>query len=134
MVSIPAHVQDFLPGKLAWVATASPSGMPNATPKGTLRILDQFHVLFADLYSEKTRRNLQENSKVAVTVIDAASATGYQMKGTAEVISSGPLFEEALALLKDSPKEMPPLKYVVKITVEAVFDQSVGPFAGRQIA
>ena len=134
MVSIPKHVQDFLPGKLAWVATASLSGLPNATPKGTLRILDQFHVLFADLYSEKTRRNLLENNKVAVTVVDAASVTGYQIKGTAEVISSGPLFEEAAFLLKETPKEMPPLKYVVKITVEAVFDQSVGPFAGRQIA
>ena len=134
MVSIPKHVQDFLPGKLAWVATASNNGLPNLTPKGTLRILDQFHVLFADLYSEKTRRNLMENNKVAVTVVDAATATGYQIKGSAEVISSGPLFEETEFLLKESPKEMPPLKYVVKITVDAVFDQSVGPFAGRQIA
>ena len=134
MVSIPKHVQDFLPGKLAWVGTASGQGEPNVTPKGTLRILDQFHVLFADLYSEKTRRNLLQNNKVAVTVVDPASSTGYQIKGTAEVIGSGALFEETEALLRESPKEMPPLKYVVKITVEAVFDQSVGPFAGRQIA
>ncbi len=134
MVSIPKHVQDFLPGKLAWVATASSQGEPNVTPKGSVRILDQFHVLFADLYSEKTRRNLLQNNKVAVTVVDPASATGYQIKGTAEVIGSGPLFEEQEILLKASPREMPPLKYVVKIAVEAVFDQSVGPFAGRQIA
>ena len=134
MVSIPKHVQDFLPGKLAWVATASQNGLPNVTPKGTLRILDQFHVLFADLFSEKTRRNLLENNKVSVTVVDQGSATGYQIKGTAEIIDSGPLFEETQFLLKESPHPMPPLKYVVKITADAVFDQSVGPFAGRQIA
>ena len=134
MVSIPTYVLDFLPGKLAWVATASHSGLPNVTPKGTLRILDQFHVLFADLYSEKTRRNLLENNKVAVTVVDAATATGYQIKGTAEVIGSGPLFEETEFLLKESYKELPKLKYVVRITADAVFDQSVGPYAGRQIA
>jgi predicted pyridoxine 5'-phosphate oxidase superfamily flavin-nucleotide-binding protein len=134
MVSIPKHVQDFLPGKLAWVATASGNGEPNVTPKGSLRILDQFHVLFADLYSEKTRRNLLQNNKVAITVVDQASATGYQIKGTAEVIGSGPLFEETEVLLKGAPRELPPLKYVVKIEVEAVYDQSVGPFAGRQIA
>ena len=57
MVSIPKHVQDFLPGKLAWVATASQNGLPNLTPKGTLRILDQFHVLFADLDRKSTRLN-----------------------------------------------------------------------------
>ena len=32
MVSIPKHVQDFLPGKLAWVATAARDGEPNVTP------------------------------------------------------------------------------------------------------
>ena len=29
---------------------------------------------------------------------------------------------------------MPPLQYVVRIAVEAVYDQSVGPNAGKQIA
>jgi hypothetical protein len=31
-------------------------------------------------------------------------------------------------------KGLPPVHHVVKITVEAVFDQSVGPQAGKQIA
>ena len=41
MVIIPKHVQDFLPGKLAWVATASRDGEPNVTPKGTLKLMDE---------------------------------------------------------------------------------------------
>jgi len=134
MVSIPQEVQDFLPGKLAWVATASQDGVPNVTPKGSLRLLDEHHVLFADLFSLKTRKNLLENNKVAVTVVDAATHKGYQIKGTAEVITSGPLFEETSAKLKEAPIELPPLQHVVKIRVESVFDQSVGPDAGKQIA
>ena len=134
MVSIPKYVQDFLPGKLAWVATASRDGVPNVTPKGTLKLMDEHHVLFADLFSLKTGKNLQENDKVAVTVVDAASAKGYQLKGTAEIVTSGPLFEDTSKQLKESPKGLPPLHHVVKITVEAVFDQSVGPNAGKQIA
>ena len=134
MVIIPKHVQDFLPGKLACVATASRDGQPNVTPKGTLKLLDEHHVLFADLFSLKTRKNLEENAKVAVTVVDAATAKGYQFKGTAEVVTSGPLFEETSKQLKESPKGLPPLHHVVKITVESVFDQSVGPDAGKQIA
>jgi len=134
MVIIPKHVQDFLPGKLAWVATASREGEPNCTPKGSLKLVDENHVLFADLFSLKTRRNLLENSKVAVTVVDAATAKGYQLKGIAEIITSGPLFEDTSKQLKDAPISLPPLHHVVKITVEAVFDQSVGPEAGKQIA
>jgi hypothetical protein len=134
MVIIPKHVQDFLPGKLAWVATASRDGQPNVTPKGSLKLLDEHHVLFADLFSLKTRKNLEENSKVAVTVVDAGTAKGYQLKGTAEIVTSGPLFEETSKQLKESPRGLPPLHHVVKITVESVFDQSVGPDAGKQIA
>lgn len=133
MVSIPKHVQDFLPGKLAWVATAARDGEPNVTPKGTLKLIDESHVLFADLFSLKTRKNLLENNKIAVTVVDAATAKGYQLKGTAEMVTSGALLEETSKHLKESLKGLPPLHHVVKITVESVFDQSVGPDAGKQI-
>jgi len=134
MVSIPKVVQDFLPGKLAWVATVSRDGMPNVTPKGSLKLLDEQHVMFADLFSLKTRRNLLENSHVAVTVVDPATAKGYQLKGTAEVVDSGPLFSETGKQIEALQKGLPPVHHVVKITVESVFDQSVGPEAGKQIA
>jgi hypothetical protein len=134
MVSIPKYVQDFLPGKLAWVATTSRDGEPNVTPKGTLKLLDDAHVAFADLFSLKTRKNLLENNKVAVTVVDAATAKGYQIKGMAEVVDSGSLYDTTSQQVKESMKGLPPVHHVVKITVEAVFDQSVGPEAGKQIA
>ena len=134
MISIPKVVQDFLPGKLAWVATVSRDGLPNVTPKGSLKLLDEQHVMFADLFSLKTRRNLLENSHVAVTVVDPATAKGYQLKGTAELVDSGPLFNETGKQIEALQKGLPPVHHVVKITVESVFDQSVGPEAGKQIA
>jgi uncharacterized protein len=134
MVSIPKQVQEFLPGKLAWVATTSRDGEPNVTPKGTLKLLDEQHVMFADLFSLKTRKNLMENNKVAVTVIDPGTAQGYQLKGTAEVVDSGPLYEATSKQVEGLKKGLPAVHHVVKITVEAVFNQSVGPEAGKQIA
>lgn len=134
MATIPKYVQEFFPGKMGWVATATPEGVPNVTPKGTLRVLDDEHVIFADLFSLKTRQNLDQNPKVAVTVIDASSRKGYQIKGTAELISSGPLFEQVAAELKAAAPTLPAAKYVVKISAESVYDQSVGPDAGKQIA
>ena len=133
-MSIPKHVQEFLPGKMGWVATSSPDGTPNVTPKGTVRLLDDQHVMFADLFSLKTRQNLEKNPKVAVTVIDTASAKGYQLKGTAELISSGPLFKQFEEQLNQAMVSLPPLKYVVIIAVESIYDQSAGPNAGKQIA
>ena len=68
-----------------------------------------------------------------MTVIDEKSHQGYQIKGTAELLSAGELFEQMAEELKKAPMKLPPATYVVKITVNAVFDQSVGPEAGKQI-
>ena len=134
MARIPEEVQEFLSGKMAWVATATPDGMPNATPKGSVQMIDDEHVVFADLFSRKTRANLQANPQVAITVADEATFKGYQIKGSAEMLESGPLFDQMAEGLKKAPMELPPLQYVVHITVESVYDQSVGPEAGKQIA
>ena len=132
MAKIPEEVQEFLKNKMAWVATASPDGLPNTTPKGTVRLIDDEHLVFADLFSLKTRENLQKNPKAAVTVVDEKTHKGYQLKGSAELVDSGPLFDQIVEQLK--PMKLPRPKYVVKITVDSVYDQSVGPRAGKQIA
>src|SRR3974377_1932269 len=64
MAKIPKEVQDFMKGKMGWVATASPDGVPNATPKGSVQVIDDEHLVFADLFSRKTRENLLKNPKV----------------------------------------------------------------------
>jgi predicted pyridoxine 5'-phosphate oxidase superfamily flavin-nucleotide-binding protein len=133
MVSIPQQVREFFAGKMGWVATCSADGEPNVTPKGTVQVLDDQHVVFGDLFSLKTRQNLEQNPKVAVTVIDPGTAKGYQVKGTAELLTSGPLFDKLAAQIKDKGIGMP-LHYAVKIRVEAVYDQSASPEAGKRIA
>ncbi len=133
-VKIPEYVQEFMKGKIGWVASASREGMPNVSIKGSLRVLDEEHLLFADLFSLKTRKNLEENPQVAVMVYDSESRTGYELKGRVELISQGPLYDQAVERLKQLPTPLPPPKYVVRITVEAIYNQSLGPEGGKKIA
>ena len=133
MAKIPDEVQEFVKNKMAWVATASPDGVPNATPKGTVQVIDEEHIVFADLFSLKTRDNLQNNPKVAVTVVDLEKYKGYQFKGSAELVDSGPIFDRVVEQLKKAPMQLPHPKYVVIITVDSIFDQSVGTKAGQQL-
>ncbi len=132
-VKIPASIQEFMRGKLGWVATASKDGMPNVAIKGSLRVWDDEHLVFADLFSLKTRKNLEENPQVAVMVMDVEARIGYSLKGRAELLSQGPEYDQMAAAIKQLPAHMPPPKYVVKIAVEAIYDQSLGPKAGQQI-
>jgi uncharacterized protein len=133
-VKIPDSVQEFMKGKPGWVATASKDGMPNVSIKGSLRVLDAEHVMFTDLFSLKTRKNLEENPKVAVMVSDSESKKGYILKGRAELISSGTLYDQTAEGVKQRMPQAPKPRYVVKIAVESIFDQSLGPDAGKQLA
>jgi uncharacterized protein len=133
-VKIPAEIQEFIKGKQGWVATASADGTPNVSIKGSARVLDDEHLIFADIFSLKTRKNLQENPKVAIMVYDAESRRGYAIKGTTEQIESGPLFEQTVEGMRKMMPQLPTPKNVVKVTVESIWDQSAGPNGGKQIA
>ena len=133
-VKIPPDVQEFIKGKQGWVATASRDGIPNVSIKGSLRLLDDEHLVFADLFSLKTRKNLRENPKVAIMVYDGESRRGYAFKGSAEQIDSGPLFDKTVEAIQKQMPQLPVPKYVVRVTVESIYDQSIGPTGGTQIA
>lgn len=132
-VKIPAEIQEFVKGKPGWVATAAKDGTPNVAIKGSLQVLDDEHLMFADLFSIKTRANLEENPKAAVMVVDNESNKGYILKGAAELISSGPLYDQTVEGIKEKMPNLPPPKYVVRISVDAIFDQSPGPNAGKSV-
>ena len=134
-VKIPAEIQEFMKGKLGWVATSSMDNIPNVSIKGTLQVLDDEHVIFADLFSFKTRKNLEENPNVAIMVMDLESRRGYSLKGAAELITSGELYDRTYeGIQKMIGPQVPAPKYVVKVEIQAIFDQSLGPGAGKQIA
>ena len=133
-VKVPDEIKQFLQGKQGWVATASSDGTPNIAIKGSLRLLDDEHLMFADLFSKKTQKNLSENPKVAVMVYDEQAHKAYMFKGASEAITEGPLFDQVVEGIKKMPMQLPEPRAVVRITVEAIFDQSGGPEAGKQIA
>lgn len=86
-----ALIKDIHPG---FIATASLSGRPNVSPKGSLRVLDDEHVVFADIHSPNTIANLSENPQVAAMVFDPATRHGCRVWGAAEILSSGELFDQ----------------------------------------
>src|ERR671935_355306 len=85
--------------KLGFVATVCPDGTPNLSPKGTTTVWDGDHLLFADIRSPQTVRNLAENPAVELNVVDPVVRKGYRFKGRATLHTEGKTFERALALL-----------------------------------
>ena len=99
------------------VATASKSGKPNVSAKGSFRVLDDEHVVFADIVSPRTVANIRENPQVAVICLDAPARTGCRIWGKGSILNSGELFDRLSAEYAKKNKEV---KHVVKVAVEAV--------------
>jgi len=82
--------------ELGFVATVRPDGSPNLSPKGTIAVWDDDHLVFADLRSPGTVENLGSNPRVDVNVVDQLIRKGYRFEGTAVVHTDGPDFERGV--------------------------------------
>src|SRR5579859_4492375 len=90
-----------------FVATVSPDGRPNLSPKGTLEVLDDDHLVFCEIRSPNTRRNLESNPYTEINVVDMLRRKGYRFKGRAQVIRNGTLYEEVVRRLNAGSVEPP---------------------------
>lgn len=76
--------------KLGFVATVGRDGTPNLSPKGTIHVLDDDHIAFADIRSPVTVANLASNPAMEINVVDPFSRAGYRFnKGMATVAHRG---------------------------------------------
>jgi predicted pyridoxine 5'-phosphate oxidase superfamily flavin-nucleotide-binding protein len=86
--------------RLGFVATVTPDGRPNVSPKGTTRVWDDERLMFADIASPATRANIEANPYVEINVVDPILRKGFRFKGTAAVYTSGDMFDRGLQLLQ----------------------------------
>jgi uncharacterized protein len=86
--------------QLGFVATVSPDGSPNLSPKGTTAVWDDDHLIFADICSPATVANLRADPRIEINVVDPLVRKGYRFKGTAQVFADGPEYEAGLAFYR----------------------------------
>lgn len=72
--------------KLAFVATTSADGSPNLSPKASLRVYDDDHLIFMDIASPNTTANLRRDRRLEICVVDAFRRRGYRLKGDATLV------------------------------------------------
>jgi predicted pyridoxine 5'-phosphate oxidase superfamily flavin-nucleotide-binding protein len=99
------------------IATASKDGKPNLSAKGSFRVLDDNHVIFADIFSPRTIANLKENPYVSALVLNPGTFKGCRIWGKGEILTSGPLFDQ---MNKEFTERGMKVNHVVKIKIDNV--------------
>ena len=105
--------------KPGFVATVSPDGTPNLSPKGTIIAWDENTLAFANIRSPQTMRNLRNNPSIEINVVDPFSRKGFRFKGVAEIISNGKKYDKILSHYQKSGVKSS-IKSIVLVNVKKV--------------
>ena len=121
------------PSSAKVLATAGSTALEvNAVPKGSLRAVSEEVIAFADIFGDKTNKNLQLNKKVSALAFKTSPVAGYQVKGTfLGYQTSGELFEGFAKMVKE--KIDLDIRAVGTIRVDEVYAVAP-PEPGKKIA
>ena len=104
--------------RLCYVATVTPDGKPNLSPKGSLRVVDNDHLAFADIMSPATMRNLRSNPYIEVNIVHPFLRRGYRFKGRCDIVTEGETYDLVANELWEREGRQYPVNAVVRISVE----------------
>jgi predicted pyridoxine 5'-phosphate oxidase superfamily flavin-nucleotide-binding protein len=124
MAKLSDEMKTMFERQLAVVATASSDGTPNVAPKGSMYVVDDQTLAYSEGAGQKTLRNLLQNTKVAVMVVDRDVSDGYQCKGTAEMLTTGDLYEQQAKRSESRGRPRP--THVVSIKIEEIYSVKAG--------
>lgn len=105
--------------RLGYVATVSPDGSPNVSPKGSLTVLDDDHLVFADVESPNTVENLSRDPRTEVNVVDPFLRRGFRFRGKGEVLHAGMTYWKVLEMYRDEGADIRRIRSVVVVNVES---------------
>jgi predicted pyridoxine 5'-phosphate oxidase superfamily flavin-nucleotide-binding protein len=145
MVKMHKSVQDTFrePFVIKILGTVDAEGKPNSAYVGSLFVVDDETLGFADTMMVKTKQNLEKTKMASVLVYTPSSSplsgllggmSCYQVKGTfGGWQTSGPLYEEYNNTLAVRLNNTTNAKAIGLIKVEEVY-LSMGPIPGKRIA
>ena len=107
--------------KLGFVATVSPNGTPNLSPKGTISVLDKNTLVFANIRSPQTIENLEKNPSVEINIVDPFSRRGYRFKGITKIISDGEEYDKIILSYRQKGIQTT-IKSIVIVNVKQILE------------
>lgn len=83
------------------LATVDREGKPNSAPVGLAKIVSQNQIMMVDNLMVKTRKNIEQNSNVAITFWSDKDQYGYQLKGQAHMETTGKFFGSSVKWVRE---------------------------------
>jgi predicted pyridoxine 5'-phosphate oxidase superfamily flavin-nucleotide-binding protein len=132
MATLTQDMKDMLGSQLSFLATTDGNNNVQIGPKGTMRVLDDSHLLYDEHTGKQAWKNVHANTHVAVAVVDHSKFKGYRFEGTAEIHQDDDIFRGAQKYAADSGHLPQPIAAMV-ISIEKIYTLDAGPKAGELV-
>lgn len=110
-----------------WDLATCADGEPNVVPVAFKDVTPDGKLVVGDVFLDTTLKNLTANSgKIAISVYDAKSLEGYQIKGVAEYVTEGEIVKAFKAMVEQMFNGGATAKGALIITPEKVIVTTPG--------
>ncbi|MDO5147340.1 MAG: pyridoxamine 5'-phosphate oxidase family protein [Eubacteriales bacterium] len=110
-----------------WDLATCANGEPNVVPVAFKDVTEDGKLVVGDVFLETTLNNLKANDgKIAISVYDAKSLEGYQIKGVAEYVTEGAVVDTFKAMVEKMFNGAATAKGALIITPEKVIVTTPG--------
>lgn len=110
-----------------WDLVTCANGEPNVVPVAFKDVTEDGKLVVGDVFLETTLNNIKANNgKIAISVYDAQSLEGYQIKGTAEYVTEGAVVDTFKAMVEAMFNGAATAKGALIITPEKVIVSTPG--------
>jgi uncharacterized protein len=116
--------------RLGFVATTDADGSPNLSPKGTMFVIDDQRIGFADIRSPRTSGNVKRDGRIEINFVDPFARKGYRFKGIASCrMPEDPEFKPLLTTFTAIWSSLVPrIKALIEIAVERALPITTPPY------
>ena len=149
MAKMTQAVMDTINHEFCYWATADKNGVPHLEMQGSTTPIDTSTILMVPRFKNQTFNNLLVNPKAAIIAYTSlphdktkaqndtlALINGFQIKGTATVLTSGEAYEQTKKVVAERihPKMVEVMEQSVIFKVEEVYSAGLKPEDGKRIA
>jgi predicted pyridoxine 5'-phosphate oxidase superfamily flavin-nucleotide-binding protein len=129
---ITEEIKSFVEGVgHAFVATSDAKGNPHLAAGRGVSVMRPDRLIFEAWFCRTTLRNLQENPRIAVTIVDPATGGGYQFCGRVEKKEDTAVLNGFLP--EGEPVELPQVQWRLEVKVETVLAFSADAHSDRPL-
>ena len=119
------RVKNLLKEQMWYLATCDRA--PNTVPVAFKDITEDGRLAVGDVFLETTLCNIQKNGRIAVSASSGKTLEGYQIKGSAEYVTEGPLGKRFKRQVEAMFQGAATAKGALLITPERVIVTTPGP-------